>query len=156
MKKSIKRRFISILTACLMVICCSNVAFAADETVVSVCDYEIVPISTAEEISPRNTAIKQFSGTYSEWLNVPFTVTDSSRPVKVLYAIRMQDGSTPTTHLGVRKSDKTIWFWTKLNLEGGSQIQEIGKLEPGNYVLQIKTKKLNETYTISGQIYYFG
>lgn len=156
MTKNVKRRFLAILTTCLMAICCTNVAFAADETMVSECDYEIVPISTNEASTTYNTVIKNFNGTYSEWLDVPFTVTDSSRSVKVLYSIRMQDGSTPTTHLGVRMSDKTLWFWTKLNLSGESQIKEIGKLNPGNYVLRIKTKNLGDTYTIAGQIYYFG
>ena len=48
MTKNVKRRFLAILTTCLMAICCTNVAFAADETMVSECDYEIVPISTNE------------------------------------------------------------------------------------------------------------
>lgn len=108
MTKTTKRRFLSLLTACLMAICFSNVAFAAEKPMIAECDYEIVPISASEEVSSRNTVIKNFNGTYSEWLDIPFTVTDSSRPVRVLYAIKMQNGSTPTTHLGVRMSDKTL------------------------------------------------
>ena len=71
-----------------------------------------------------------------------------------MYSIKMSDGSTPTTHLGVRMSSSSTWAWTKTNLSG-SQIQTIGNLKNGNYVLRIKTNSISDTYVIAGQIYYF-
>lgn len=156
MTKNVRKRFFATLITSLMVVCYSNTALAANEIKAIECDYEIISTSEDEGIVPYNTTIKSFQGTYTGWLDIPFTVTDSSRPVKVLYAIRMQDGTTAVTHLGVRKSSASLWFWTKLNLSGNKQIQEIGKLQPGDYVLRIKTKSITDTYTIAGEIYYFG
>lgn len=156
MTNNVKRRLFTILTTFLISMCCCNLVFAESEPTNSKFNYEVVTSSSIDEVTTYNTTIKDFRGTYTGWIDIPFTVTDSSRSVKVLYAIKMKDGSTPITHLGVRMSDKSIWFWTKLNLSGQSQIQEIGKLKPGNYVLRIKTKSISDTYTIAGQIYYFG
>ncbi len=74
-------------------------------------------------------------------VDVPFTVTDSSRTVKVMYSVRALDGSSMVSHLGIKMADKDLWFWTKLNLSGNSQIQEVGTLKTGDYILQIKTNQ---------------
>ncbi len=158
MTKKMSKRLLSLFMFAIMVLSFGSVAFASENTISNDSeDIEIISVSAESYVtrSVNNETIKYFSGTYTGWLDVPFTVTDSSRPVKVLYSIKSSDGNTLTTHLGVRMESSDIWFWSKLNLSG-NQIQEIGKLKTGNYVLRIKPGSITDTYKIAGEIYYFG
>lgn len=159
--KTTFKRIISSLMLCALLVVSSSVVSHAEEipnvTENSINDnFTIIPVSDADSgiMLTSNEVIKEFKGTYTGWLDIPFTVTDSSRTVKVMYSLKMSDGSTPITHLGVRMSSNSTWAWTKTNLSG-SQIQTIGTLKTGNYVLRIKTNSISDTYVIAGQIYYF-
>lgn len=166
MRKILRKRLLSVLMASIMMLSMGKVTFAAENdisylsqsietSVTADNEFSIISVSEAETKSTTNETIASFSGQYQGWIDIPFTVTDSSRPVKVMYAIRKTDETVMTTHLGVRMEDANLWFWTKLNLEG-SQIQEIGTMKPGDYVLRIKTGSVFDEYIIAGEIYYFG
>lgn len=151
-----RKRLLSGILVCLLSICFNSVAFAAEAKNSTFSDFETVSISSDNEniITPRNQTIKSFQGEYSTILDIPFTVTDSSRPVRVLYAIRYANGSSVEVDLGLRNSSSSTWFWTRLDISGSSQVVEIGKLTPGNYVIRIIPNQAS-TYAISGQIYYY-
>lgn len=99
--------------------------------------------------------LTEFSGVYYGWLEVPFTVTDSSRIVKILYSARALNGTDMVTTVGIRSANSSINFWQQINKPGNSQIYTVGNLEPGNYILTIKTNQNAAGYAISGQVYYF-
>ncbi len=58
------------------------------------------------------------------------------------------------TYCGIRKSAYDFYFWTSFKT-GNSIIHEVGMLQPGNYVLQIKTNQTGAGYYIAGHVYYF-
>ena len=156
MAKKTKKRLLSLLMVCLLSICFNTAVFAAEAKNSNFSDVEIISISSDNEypVAPINENIRSFQGEYSTILDIPFTVTDSSRPVRVLYAIRYANGSSVEVDLGLRNSSSSTWFWTRLDISGSSQVVEIGKLTPGNYVLRIIPNQAS-TYAISGQIYYY-
>lgn len=151
------KRFVSLFLVCFTVsLCFSNVAIASEKNPLDTnAEFSVIPASASDTSSRGQETLKDFSGTYYGWIDVPFTVTDSSRVVKVMYSVRALDNSPMVSHLGVRIADKTLWFWTKLDLSGNSQIQEIGTLKPGDYILQIKTNQTSKGYVIAGKVYYF-
>ena len=156
MVKKTKKRLLSLLMVCLLSICYNTAVFAAEAKNSNFSDIEIISTSSDNEypVAPINENIRSFQGEYSTILDIPFTVTDSSRPVRVLYAMRYADGSSVQVSLGVRKSSLNTWAWTAIDIQGSSQVLEIGRLYPGNYVLRIIPNHAS-TYVISGQIYYF-
>lgn len=151
-----RKRLLSGILVCLLSICFNSVAFAAEAKNSTFSDFEIVSISSDNEyiVTPRNQTITSFQGEYSTSFDIPFTVNDSTRPVRVLYAMRYEDDSSVQVNLGLRNSSSSTFFWTLLNISGSSQVVEIGNLQPGNYVLRIIPNHASR-YVISGQIYYF-
>ena len=102
-----------------------------------------------------SNSLAEFSGVYYGWLEVPFTVTDSSRLVKILYSAKSLNGTDMVTTVGIRSANSSINFWQQVNKPGNSQIYSVGNLESGNYILTIKTNQNVSGYAITGQVYYF-
>lgn len=115
-------------------------------------DDEITEVQAA---TPRSSTLANFSGVYYGWLDVPFTVTDSSKTVKVLFSARALNDSEMATYTGIKKSNGSLWFWTKNNQTGNSHIYTVGKMKTGDYILRIKTNQNASGYSISGQVYYY-
>lgn len=161
----IKRIATILLCCCLMSLSFSHPAFAAENTAKEytasdACEIIEVVEANEGELSAQvqatnSTTLADFSGVYYGWLDVPFTVTDSSRTVKVMFSVRSLDGSEMITYTGIRKSSGSLWFWTQNNQSGNSHIYTVGKMQTGDYVLRIKTNQTGAGYAISGQVYYF-
>lgn len=52
----------------------------------------------SSNVSRTGAALAKFSGVYYGWLDVPFTVTNSSQTVKVLFSAKALNGSDITTY----------------------------------------------------------
>lgn len=157
---NIKKFFASLICCGFLSLAYCTSAFAAQEVLISNSyDEEIFDTNDAradmQTITPRGSTLADFSGVYYGWLDVPFTVTDSSKTVKVMFSVRALDESEMITYAGIRKSNSSLWSWTKNNETGNSHIYTVGKMQTGDYVLRIKTNQNASGYAISGQVYYF-
>lgn len=146
--KKFLRIIASLLCCFLFVFSFSAVSFAEE-------NFINTSVKDLENTTYSSYIIADFSGVYNEYLDIPFTITDSTRTVKVMYSVRALDNSNMVTYSAIKKKNANLWFWIKNNLSGNSQILTVGKLDEGDYLLRIKTNQTGSGYSISGQVYYF-
>lgn len=151
MKTKWKRTLLTLVLTTALMLSASTSALAVEA------NGEVFVAETMEDaaVQPRAmTTIKEFSGDYYMGIDVPFTITDSSTVVKVMYAVIYVDHEEMTSSVCVKNSSgKVIWY--KNNLSGEKQILEIGKLPVGNYTFSFLPGNLAKKYGISGKLYYF-